>query len=187
MSLLAVVIPTEGCSWKKNHNNVCCFNDIPPYNQLYSTAVSLFSLVNTDIHQYPISFSWNHGLYPHQDILLLLFFFSKSVIFVVRKHPLFWAQTHNLKKQYWWIVVTEVAMVTVTLADDWIHFVLSLATSLTPRGSVMFMIMTLHHIIYRLWHQRVAAFQNTLLFLFGFNFHLYYFFWCNNVLYTGNV
>lgn len=49
-------------------------------------------------------------------------------------------------------------MVTVTLADDWIHSVLSLATSSTPRGSVMLMIMMRHRIVYRLRHQRVAAF-----------------------------
>lgn len=41
-------------------------------------------------------------------------------------------------------------MTEVTLADDWIHFVLSLATSPTPRGSVIFMIAMLHHIVYRL-------------------------------------
>lgn len=48
-------------------------------------------------------------------------------------------------------------MAAVTLADDWIHFVLSLATSLTPKGGVMILIMMLHHIIYRLQHQREAS------------------------------
>lgn len=44
-------------------------------------------------------------------------------------------------------------MATVTLADDWIHSVLSLATSPTPRGRVILMIVMFHHIIYRLCHQ----------------------------------
>lgn len=43
---------------------ICCFNDRTPYNQLYSAAVLLFPLVNTDIHQYPVSFSWSQTLYP---------------------------------------------------------------------------------------------------------------------------
>lgn len=81
----------------------CCFNDRPPYNQLYSAAVPLSSLVNTDIHQYPISFSWSRPLYPlgplqpphplkrkKKTLLLLLF---QSPIFIVTKHALFWAQT----------------------------------------------------------------------------------------------
>lgn len=48
-------------------------------------------------------------------------------------------------------------MATVTLADDWIHSVLSLATSPTPRGSVILMIAMFHHIVYRLQHQSNAA------------------------------
>ena len=40
------------------------FSRRSPYNQLYSAAVTLLSLVNTDIHQYPISFSWSSALYP---------------------------------------------------------------------------------------------------------------------------
>ncbi len=48
-------------------------------------------------------------------------------------------------------------MATVTLADDWIHSVLSLATSSTPRGSVILMIAMFHHIVYRLRHQSNAG------------------------------
>lgn len=44
-------------------------------------------------------------------------------------------------------------MATVTLADDGISSVLSLASSATPRGGVMLMIVTLRRIVYRLRHQ----------------------------------
>lgn len=47
-------------------------------------------------------------------------------------------------------------MATVTLADDWIHSVLSLATSPTPRCSVILMIAMFHHIVYRQQHQSNA-------------------------------
>lgn len=47
-------------------------------------------------------------------------------------------------------------MATVTLADDWIHSVLSLAASPTPRCSVILMIAMFHHIVYRLQHQSNA-------------------------------
>lgn len=57
--------------------SICCFNDRTPYNQLYSTAVPLFSLVNTDIHQYPISFSWSQTLYPALE---------KSAVVVIQKY-----------------------------------------------------------------------------------------------------
>lgn len=44
-------------------------------------------------------------------------------------------------------------MATVTLADDGISSVLSLASSATPRGGVMLMIVTLRSIVCRLRHQ----------------------------------
>lgn len=51
------------------------------------------------------------------------------------------------------MAVPGVAMATVTLADDGISSVLSLASSATPRGGVMLMIVTRGRIVYRLRHQ----------------------------------
>lgn len=48
-------------------------------------------------------------------------------------------------------------MATVTLADDWIHCVLSLASSPTPGGSVILMIVTFRRIVYSLRHQKQSC------------------------------
>lgn len=48
-------------------------------------------------------------------------------------------------------------MATVTLADERIHSVLSLATSPTPTGGVILMIAMSHHIVYSLKHQSNAG------------------------------
>lgn len=61
-------------------------------------------------------------------------------------------------------------MVAVTLADDWIHSVLSLATSPTPGGGVILMIAMFHRIVYRLQHQSDAGGKNSLKLLIWIQF-----------------
>ena len=58
------------------------------------------------------------------------------------------------------IIVTGVAVATVTLADDWILSVLSLASSPTPRGGVILMIAMFRRIVYRPQHQSDAVKKN---------------------------
>lgn len=111
----------------------------------------LFSLVNTDIHQYPISFSWSYRLYPPPQknsavvVIQEFNFHSNKTLFVLGSDTsgktniggslspmLPWLQSHLLVIGF---------------------ILLSLAISPTPRGSVILMIVMFHHIVYRLRHQ----------------------------------
>lgn len=138
--------------------DICCFNDRPHItNYTAQQCPSSHSSTLTFINILLVSLGARHFIHPPtpstpKGLLLLLF---KSLIFIVTKHALFWAQT-------------------LDDPDDWIHSVLSLATSPTPRSSVILMIAMFHHIVYRLQHQSDAAKKNPpkpLFFWFGFNFH----------------
>lgn len=50
----------------------------PPYNQLYSAAAPLFSLVIAHIHQYPISFSWSRSHFISRTPNTLLLFHESN-------------------------------------------------------------------------------------------------------------
>lgn len=126
----------------------------PPYNQLYSAAAPLFSLVIAHIHQYPISFSWSRSHFISRTPNTLLLFHEsnfhcnktrfvlgsdtsgKTNIAGSLSQRLPWLQSHSL-------------MIGFTLCYRWLH-----PPSPTPRGSVILMIAMFHRIVYRLKHQR---------------------------------
>lgn len=75
-SFIAIVLLPRGLSLSAHA--ICCFNDGAHITN-YTAQQCLLSLVNADIHQYPISPSWSHRLChpapspPRKNLLLLLF------------------------------------------------------------------------------------------------------------------
>lgn len=125
-----------GCTQPKRHCPlaICYFNDRPPYNQLYSAAVPLFSLVNTDIHQYPISFSWSRALYPpprkkKRKVCCCCCCYSRVPIFLVTKTRFVLGSDTSGKTNIGGSLSQRLPWLQSHFPDDWIQSVLSLAAS----------------------------------------------------------
>lgn len=94
----------------------------------------LFSLVNTDIHQYPISFSWSRALYPppsekKRKVCCCCCCYSRVPIFLVTKTRFVLGSDTSGKTNIGGSLSQRLPWLQSHFPDDWIQSVLSLAAS----------------------------------------------------------